>query len=811
MPSEVGLPLEVDQTRAIQPTVEIQSTSSEIDLSISSFAQQTLATPPQTEDLPVLTSDSSTISLHSEENPNISERRSSIVTLNPAENQADLALESDQIAKSSLLALSTTSPNNLILPANTPKKLQAVPTDYRSSYNSLKYEELNSELGNKIDLILDRFKDTKMNKLEKLTIEEKKLINQHPKKAEFLAKLYTTNQGAFIDYMQTSVSFSLDNDISKDMEGHLSPEENKSLQQIMSILHPNHKDISGLLKHIDKFKSDPKNVKTFSESELNTLVKLHELRPEAFNELIKNISKDEKLKILKHIELYSSSRHSAIINQLIILTTHLENQEPQDKLAIIQHKKALDDLISHNDKFEKIKTNLHKGSVSNISSGDLGVTKETMLLISRFLTAALISNEGDIAALDKTLETIQVTIREIERQEEVLFKKELEAAPLKTRCLFHEIQNMMGTSPIPIDQKFALLSYLKIDVLAKGFRPILEQAKQKKAINLNNLQNNLPTESVDDIKQMLFTLNGPYIMKYVDIFKPLSTFFSGFFEAKLGSVNTQPTTDSLELALHNYEKGLPEYSPDMSKEVKREISSVKSTKVLTSHYQGEEVECAQEGFIERPVYNLWNKNSWECSRNQNGELQEVKWISKFRIKQLDGSFKKVDCKPVNINLSSLRLTKNNETIAWDIVTKICRGQSPPREAKKISDIPNQYKGLMDVPQDFWTSTQRDPQEDLEVVVKYNKLTQEIANLAAPFKQTIESTYSSAIIDNPPPPPASKISSFFNKFTFSLPSLTMRRNSFTTISGESQSKNSTIKTKNSATTSFFNMNRREKIH
>ncbi|MBA3816973.1 MAG: hypothetical protein H0X29_10750, partial [Parachlamydiaceae bacterium] len=354
------------------------------------------------------------------------------------------------------------------------------------------------------------------------------------------------------------------------------------------------------------------------------------------------------------------------------------------------------------------------------------------------------------------LEEKQIFLKEIDRQSEILFKQEKTKASSQTKHLLDRTQTLLGSILIPIEQRLALISVLENKDLASEYDNILKIASKRKKENFEKMKKNKSFVAPSITKTLVNNFLDKHQDKLVNsqdvnIEDQLVAFFSGILLPKIGERIDASTLDN---TFNNLE----------SKAINAKID------------ENPRIEEYSKG----PNSNIYVENTWvidTSKKNENdlGELEFIHWKANFVTKTPDNGFEHRKSAPVLVDLRPLKLKGEHADQAITIIKNLCKSDEPPKIATKISDIPKEYRELLNFPfiytaedkkkfinhdnleKFFSAAFQKHVMDDF--IDNYNKLRGNFVSISTELKMKINHAYAKALIEPPPP------FKFLNCFTY----------------------------------------------
>lgn len=602
---------------------------------------------------------------------------------------------------------------------------------------------------------------------ESLSHDEIMLIRGHPERGKLAAELYQNNEPAFLKmiyFLRRGNDRAGLNLIKSSMKTHLSEEVFNSLSKIIDkiSLEPAYEGnppkplgqekidhLITQLKGMDEGAALNK-IRTLSVSDLKSLQReytpgqlrqfqeLSQNKPEIYQALVHSLEKPVQKQIRDHVALFNLQNNINLSSQLGPLLAALPPAPipaPPPGAAAVAAPVAPIAAPTPQSIMAKIQANIYKPTVKDLSFAELNLTKKVILENSSRLVRELRANPADQPKLQE-LHSLQSAVQEIERQEEILFRQEL-ANPSTSPQVQHnlrEAQNLIG-SQIPIEQRFALLSFLVEEDKPNPAPPattisqILSDARKTKAQNLEKLRRGeLPDAPLPYDWQALIAQNR--IPENEHRTGPLNDFFNILLPAKIGIGITPPPIQ------------IPAAAP--------------ATPTISIHSpESPEASMLDNGFNYNVKDNMFVKSTLVLDPASS---TTITWQGQFYhkgIKTPDGRALIKESDPISVSMSSLNLDDKglDKNDTFKLICSLCNLDNPPDPTPvgSFDEIPTVYKDFLVSP-NIYLSPGALQLEKQEALHRYNgelrDTFQKVKELSTNLKSQINSAYALSVIEPP---------------------------------------------------------------
>lgn len=356
---------------------------------------------------------------------------------------------------------------------------------------------------------------------------------------------------------------------------------------------------------------------------------------------------------------------------------------------------------------------------SSLSLQELRLAKEALLNLKIYYEVQTIVEDSSIQispAVEGQLKSLIKGIKEIERQQETCFLRELEGSSPEIKKVFTDLKKVIGIgAAIPIDQKMAIMAILKLD----GFDGVaklneyLQCASDIKRERAELLMQHLGLEEDDD----------RLARKYYELFvKPFEQ-----YKGQLSPDDGRNLVDFHRFAM--VKVGI------VASTLYAQFGKGRDCRIEGPYLAAGEKRLVERGYQLHEKYGMWKKESWEPSSDINLTSPfVVAWNGEFALKREDGTFALRQRRHI-FDLSRFGpLTKEQKLLAMQFAHDYYSGSASLHadmkraiEWNQVVFIPEKYRSLLIA-----------PGEDLSILSS-----QDSEKILARYKALLEATESFA--------------------------------------------------------------------
>jgi len=371
--------------------------------------------------------------------------------------------------------------------------------------------------------------------------------------------------------------------------------------------------------------------------------------------------------------------------------------------------------------FEKM---VHPQQVdSPLSLQELALAKEALLKLKNYYAAQANLNKGP--AVEGQLKSLIKGIKEIERQQETCFLRELDRSSPEIKKVFTDLKELIGTgAAIPIDQKMAIMAILKLNGfngIAK-FNEYLQCAGDIKRDRAELLMQHATLKDDDRLSR-----------KYIELFQTLTEY-----------VGEQLSPDDAR-TFFDFHRFATAKAGAAVGTLYQQFGEGRDCHIEGPYLAAGEKRLVERGYRLHENYGMWMKESWEPSSDIDLPSPLVAaWNGEFALKREDGAFGLRQRRHI-FDLSRFGLlTKEQKLLAIEFASQWCSVGALAHAALKeaigrsdVSLIPENYRSLLIAPdEDFDDLRSQMPEKILE---RYKALVEATENFAGQVSRSIVSS------------------------------------------------------------------------